>query len=215
MPGRLVLAWLKAVTDEYDLFAKNKALYDAASKKLKAGDISDKPWEPAQPSEMPAMLKTLKFSVTAEKAFGTTMTAPGWGFPSAYTISFGAANLKAGKYFGTLAGNATLASAPVQPVITGATAWGGMRVTSQVGKTATNSDATKKCDPAYVMITGQAIATDSGASKILKLDVTEVVWGKTMEEMVVARPAAVTKNPDGAKWLGVTITAAMAALTLF
>lgn len=124
------------------------------------------------------------------------------------------ANLKAGKFFGTIPGNSTLAGAATE-ILAAAPTWGGMLVTSNSGKTAAGSGATK-CDAAYLMISGVAtVASGDAAAKLLAVDVTEVAWGKTLEEMLVARPVAVTKNPDGAKWLGVTITAAMAAITLF
>jgi len=92
-----------------------------------------------------------------------------------------------------------------------------MRITSNAKKTAAGS-GTAKCDPAYVMVTGQIVSTDAAADKTLILTVAEYDWAKTMEERLVTRPTAVTKNTKkkSSTWIAYSaISASMVALTLF
>lgn len=77
---------------------------------------SAKPIEPTTPADLPVEIQSLKFATATLKAYGTKFVAPGWGYPSQYEIKFAASdpNVKAGKYFGTLAGkNTALAAAAV------------------------------------------------------------------------------------------------------
>jgi len=151
VPGSTLADWMAGITAQYAKYTATVALFDAARKEWDAGKRGAKPFSPSQPADIPASLNQLvPYPGTGTKVAALAKTA-GFGNVSQYEISWTAVNLKAGKYFGTLAGLSTLTGAAAGSIST--TAKAGSHWHTNAGKTFDGATAALKCDGAYVMVT--------------------------------------------------------------
>lgn len=151
VPGSTLADWMAGITAQYAKYTATVALFDAARKEWDAGKRGAKPFSPSQPADIPASLNQLvTYPGTGTKVAALAKTA-GFGNVSQYEISWTAVNLKAGKYFGTLAGLSTLTAAAAGSIST--TGKFGSHWHTNAGKTFDGASVALKCDGAYVMVT--------------------------------------------------------------
>ena len=151
VPGSTLADWMAGITAQYAKYTATVALFDAARKEWDAGKRGAKPFSPSQPADIPASLNQLvTYPGTGTKVAALAKTA-GFGNVSQYEISWTAVNLKAGKYFGTLAGLSTLTGAAAGSIST--TGKFGSHWHTNAGKTFDGASVALKCDGAYVMVT--------------------------------------------------------------